>query len=155
MDSGTRRLRRNRRSDSGRIGVGGTENFYELVAEFSYDWEAWVNLDGSFRYVSPSCERITGYPPSAFMEDASFFLSIVHAEDRPAMSRHFSRVGIDDWKMDRCEFRIVTATGETRWIHHVCGPAFSPDGLNIGRRSSNQDVTERKRAELELEQQRK
>ena len=28
---------------------------YRIVADFTYDWEYWKNLDGTLRYVSPSC----------------------------------------------------------------------------------------------------
>lgn len=38
-----------------------TEEKYRTVADFTYDWEYWINAEGSYNYVSPSCERITGY----------------------------------------------------------------------------------------------
>ncbi len=34
---------------------------YETVANFTYDWEYWIDHDGCIIYMSPSCERITGY----------------------------------------------------------------------------------------------
>ena len=34
---------------------------YQVVANFTHDWEYWFNADGSLEYVSPSCERISGY----------------------------------------------------------------------------------------------
>jgi len=41
---------------------------YRTVADFTYDWEYWENPDGRLHYVSPACQRITGYttfPPPA------------------------------------------------------------------------------------------
>ena len=45
---------------------------YRTVADFTYDWEYWVNLDGSLQYVSPSCERVTGYTPPAVFGQSHF-----------------------------------------------------------------------------------
>src|SRR6185369_6050127 len=30
-----------------------SEERYRAVAEYSYDWEHWIDADGSFRYISP------------------------------------------------------------------------------------------------------
>jgi PAS domain-containing protein len=40
-----------------------TELDYRTVADFTYDWAYWANPDGTLRYISPSCQRITGYTP--------------------------------------------------------------------------------------------
>ena len=39
---------------------------------------------------------------------------------------------------------------DTRWISHVCQPVYDKEGQPIGRRGSNRDITDRKRAEEEL-----
>ncbi len=46
----------------------------------------------------------------------------------------------------RLEFRIRTAAGEIRWVDHVCSLVVGDNGANLGIRSSNRDITERKRA---------
>ena len=38
-----------------------SEQRFRAVADFCYDWEYWLAPDGRLLYVSPSCERITGY----------------------------------------------------------------------------------------------
>jgi PAS domain S-box-containing protein len=38
-----------------------SEEKYRTVADFTYSMETWRTPDGMYRYVSPSCERITGY----------------------------------------------------------------------------------------------
>ena len=40
---------------------------YRIVADNTYDWECWLSPDGTFRYSSPSCERITGYSAGDFL----------------------------------------------------------------------------------------
>ena len=46
-----------------------SEERYRTIADFNYDWEYWLGPDGDYIYVSPSCERITGYRADAFLAD--------------------------------------------------------------------------------------
>jgi signal transduction histidine kinase len=41
------------------------------------------------------------------------------------------------------DFRIVTKSGEDRWIDHICQPVQGIDGMPLGRRGCNRDVSER------------
>ena len=43
------------------------------------------------------------------------------------------------------DYRVVTRTGETRWINHMCKPVYDPANLRMGRVVSNRDITARKR----------
>jgi PAS domain S-box-containing protein len=36
-----------------------SEERYRLVADFTYDWEFWIDPSGKFRYISPGAERIS------------------------------------------------------------------------------------------------
>ncbi|MCD4790206.1 MAG: PAS domain-containing protein, partial [Bacteroidales bacterium] len=40
---------------------------YQLIADFTYDWEYWLSPKGEYLYVSPSCKKITGYSPEEFI----------------------------------------------------------------------------------------
>ena len=48
------------------------------------------------------------------------------------------------------EFRILRPDGSVRWLAHACQPVSDEHGHVLGRRGSNRDVTERKRAEESL-----
>jgi len=61
---------------------------YRTVADFAYDLEWWQNPDGTFRYVSPSCERITGYKAEEFMNNPEFFRELVLPEDKTRWDEH-------------------------------------------------------------------
>ena len=50
------------------------------------------------------------------------------------------------------DFRVITRSGEERWIGHCCQPVYSREGQYLGQRGSNRDITERKRAEEELQE---
>jgi len=43
-----------------------SEQRFHNIADFTYDWMYFIGADGKFIYVSPSCERITGYSPDKF-----------------------------------------------------------------------------------------
>jgi PAS domain S-box-containing protein len=127
-----------------------SEKRYRTVADFTYDWELWIGPDGRFLYVSPSCERITGYPAEEFLSDPGLVEKITHPDDRALVAGHYRDVlkgGCDPCALD---FRIITRTGEERWINHFCQGVYSSDGNWLGRRASNRDITDRKRAEEAL-----
>ncbi len=123
---------------------------YRTVADFTYDWEMWRRPDGSYAYISPSCERISGYSAEEFLADPEFFFSIVHPEDRERVRDHLRVEMEQELEFFTYDFRIITLDGEERWLNHFCLPVYGEDGNWLGRRASNRDITDRKRAEADL-----
>ena len=126
------------------------EEKYRTVADFTYDWETWISPDGSFLYVSPSCNTITGYTVEEFMHDQSLIIKITHPDDRENVKTHYKDKLKDSHVRGSIDFRITSRKGEERWIAHSCQPVFDAKGKWIGQRGSNRDITERKRAESVL-----
>lgn len=126
-----------------------SEMKYRTVADNNYDWEWWRDPEGKFVYISPSCRRITARAPEEFMVDSDLLLRIIHPEDRLSFIRH-----LDEEEERRTggeiEFRILRPDGSERWLAHVCQPVFDELGHFLGRRGSNRDITDRKRAEESL-----
>ncbi len=73
---------------------------------------------------------------------------MVHPEDRSMNRNHSDR--IDAGPPHQTEFRIVSRSGETRWIGHVCQAVYNAEGKWLGRRVSNRDITDIKEAERKL-----
>jgi PAS domain S-box-containing protein len=128
-----------------------SEERYRTVADFTYDWEQWVGPERNFLYVSPSCERITGYKPHEFISDPALFFRIIHPDDQEMVKRHFRDEHYHPNPEHR-EFRIITKGGEERWISHTCQPVYGADDHWLGRRAGNRDITENKRMEAQLRQ---
>jgi len=121
---------------------------FSTVADFTFDWEYWVAPEGNIIYCSPSCQRISGYSSDELSHDPRLILEMVHPEDRPLLFEHYKRE--KETEPANFDFRIITKNGETRWISHNCQAVFDDDGRHLGRRASNRDITERKKAEQEL-----
>jgi PAS domain S-box-containing protein len=122
---------------------------YRMVANFTNDWEVWRGEDGRYLYVSPSCERITGYTAEQFMADPDFLRRIIHPEDRAAFQDHLLRYGPGQ-QNDKMEFRLFRRDDRMIWIEHICQPIFDDEGKYLGTRASNRDTTDRKQQTLEL-----
>ncbi len=130
-----------------------SETRYRTVADYTYDWEYWSAPDGKLLYVSPSCERITGYAPRYFIEDPARLREVILPEDRLIWDTHDHDVQ-QNHASGETHFRIRTRDGEVRWVDHACQPVNDQQGQFLGRRASNRDVTERRMAELEAQQRR-
>lgn len=125
-----------------------SETKYRTVADFTYDWETWRLPDNTYRYVSPSCERITGYSAAEFLADPELTLRITHPEDRAKFLEHYHKTEHDAKDQNlSLDYRIVTRSGDTRWINHTCTAVYDEEGKWLGRRESNRDITERKQAD--------
>jgi len=122
---------------------------YRTVANFTNDWETWLGEDGQYRYVSPSCERITGYRAEEFMADPELLLRILHREDRERFKEHLVR-NRDATRVETQEFRLLRRDGRTIWVEHICQPVHDERGRYLGTRASNRDVTEHKHLAIEL-----
>jgi PAS domain S-box-containing protein len=126
------------------------EQRYRTVADFTYNWEVWRSPEGKIIYVSPSCERISGYTPAQFLKDRRLMDKIIAPEDRHLKAGHDKKVSLGI--TDECIFRIRRKDGEIRWIEHVCRPVIDENGKHLGTRGSNCDITTRKMAEAALDQ---
>ena len=126
-----------------------TELRYRTIANFTYDWEYWENPDGTFTYVSPSCEHLTGYTAQEFVDHPELLIDIILSEDRPIWKQHRTEIRAE-FKFHEIQFRIHTKDGEVRWIEHACRPVNNNEGTFLGFRGSNRDITERKQAEAGL-----
>ncbi|MFP4395384.1 MAG: PAS domain S-box protein [Anaerolineales bacterium] len=137
-----------------------SEERFRTIADFTYDWEYWLGPDHRPRYVSPSCERVTGYSLQAFMEDPDLIHKIIHPEDQAKFRIHHQTsletsgetLTLDE-EMPRntsLDIRIITREGRERWIHHICQPIYNAAGTYMGIRASNRDITERKKMERAL-----
>ncbi|MEN6585012.1 MAG: PAS domain S-box protein, partial [Sulfuricella sp.] len=122
-----------------------SEQSLRTMADFTYDWEYWQGPDREIWYITPSCERITGYSREEFLADPELISQIVHPEDRPLWDLHAKEETHDD--IASLDFRIVHKDGTIRWLAHGCHAVYWGSGKFMGRRASVRDITDRKSIE--------
>jgi PAS domain S-box-containing protein len=125
------------------------EERYHIIADFAPDWAYWIGEDGRFRYVSPACGRISGYPAAAFIKDPELFMRIIHPDDRHLYHTHLHEE-VSKAGPTTLRFRIYTRTGDLRWIEHLCQRVTGPNGQPLGHRGSNLDITDKVALETAL-----
>jgi len=123
---------------------------YRTVANFTYDWEIWQNPDGTIRYTSPSCQRITGYTAQEFIDDPALLSQIILPEDRDIWDK-YQRDMLAKPKRYEIQFRIQKKDGKICWIEHAGVPVTDEQEIFLGYRASNRDISRRKHAEAEQE----
>jgi PAS domain S-box-containing protein len=131
-----------------------SEERFRVVADFSGNWEYWIDTAGRCRHISPACLRITGYSAEDFYENPDLLPAIIHPEDRPRFIAHLEeeiRLTTDFY----FEFRILTRSGEQLWLAHNCRPILKKDGTHLGRWASNRNITSLKKAEDALKEREK
>lgn len=124
---------------------------YKTVIDFTQDWETWIGPAGEYIYISPSCEAISGYSEKDFFSDPDLIFKICHTDDLPLFRDHIGHILKRELKDCSINFRIFTKSGEMKWIGHRCQPVYDQNGVWLGQRGSNRDITENKRAEDEIQ----
>lgn len=128
-----------------------SEEKFRTLADFTYDWEYWISPAGEIIYMSPSCERISGYSPEEFYNNPELIKEITYKADKELYQNH-TEVDENQNKTDvlKIDYRILSKSNEIRWINHICQEVFAVSGKSLGRRISNRDITDQKLAQDEL-----
>jgi two-component system, cell cycle sensor histidine kinase and response regulator CckA len=122
-----------------------SEQRFRTIADYTADWEYWMNPSGTFNYVSPSCQNITGYSAREFLQSPELNKTIIVLDDQKMMEHHFAKE-LTDEAHHSLQYRIIAKDQSVRWIDHHCSPVYGDDGSLLGRRASNRDVTEQRMA---------
>ncbi len=122
---------------------------FRTVADFTCDWEFWMDTSRRFLYTSPSCERISGYTPAEFKESETLFFTIAHPDDRDTLQAEMEKAFSRHTQIS-FDFRIVRKDGDLRWVSMAYQPITGDDGIFPGVRGSLRDVTQRRQMEEEI-----
>lgn len=123
---------------------------YKIVADYTSDWEYWLDTNNEFRYISPSCKTISGYEPDEFKSNPELYTRIIVSEDQEKWSKHHKNAFEHHIGNEVIEFRILNKLGHLVWIEHSCQPVYDGNGNYMGARGSNRDISIRKTAEKKL-----
>ena len=125
------------------------EKFRSLV-ETSPDiiWE--TDLQGRFRYISPTVRTVLGYDPEEVIGNQIMIL--VPEQKRPDMQKELARIIGADVPLIPFEVPARHRDGRDMVIEIRPAKVYGPDGKLTGLRGVAHDITERKRTEMALRQ---
>ena len=129
-----------------------SEERYHIVSELTSDFAGafHIGMDGIImrEWLTGAYTRITGFDVGG-IDTHGIWITLVHPDDMPAAVRHLRT--LFSGQPDVCELRIVTASGQVRWLSNSGRPVWdAAQGRVIRIYSASQDITERKRAEQAL-----
>jgi PAS domain S-box-containing protein len=119
---------------------------FRAIADYTYDWESWVDNNGTVRWINPAVEQFTGYTVAECLAMPDYPLPLVHVDDRPVITRMHAEAVQGSCGND-VTFRLHHRDGSLRWMAISWQPVYAADGQPMGYRTSTRDFTERKRAE--------
>lgn len=129
------------------------ERFRSLVANVpGVIYRVLPNPSWTTIFVSDAIEKMTGYRPQAFLDDAQLWHKILHHEDLPRI-RHIINQAISRRQAYAFEARIVCADGQIRWVYERGQGMWDPWGNLLYLDGALVDLTDRKQKEEILQRQ--
>ncbi len=122
---------------------------FRAIADYTYNWESWLDKDKKLRWVNPEVQRLTGYTVEECLRMPDYPFPMILEEDR-AMAKDWFQSG-DSGSHGEMEFRIKRKDGSVTDAVVSWRPVVRDDGTHLGFRASVSDISERKQMEEELQ----
>jgi PAS domain S-box-containing protein len=126
-----------------------SETSFRALAE-TIPTAVFIEQGTQCRYVNHAAERITGYGREQLLS-MNFWSLILPSSRKELMQQAVNRSGDDDQFASRHETRIVTKSGQVRWLDVTVG-ALRMEG-KLAALICAVDITDRKRSELRIPRQ--
>lgn len=130
-----------------------SEERFRTVSEiiFDYAYSERIEPDGTSvqEWITESQARVTGYTLEE-LEAEDVRWGLIYPEDMPIVLQRMEK--LHSGQPDVSEFRIVTKSGEIRWVRDYGRPVWNEaQGRVVRVIGAAQDITERKRMEQALQ----
>ncbi len=123
------------------------EKYRDLVEKVS-DVIYTVDAGGVITYLNPAIESLIGLPPEQVVGKS--FAQFILPEDFDQAEDNFKEL-LSGVAPGSNEYRVLTATGETRWIRATSQPIMN-EGQVTGAQGVLTDITERKMVDEKIEE---
>ena len=127
-----------------------SEELFRALLENATDLVSIVDARGIFQYVSPSFGTILGHDPASMIGQPLF--PYFHPDDLAAVRERWASRLTNNVRLTRSEARLRHADGSWRWVENLVRVALDDPAIN-GIISNARDITDRKRAEADLQHQ--
>jgi PAS domain S-box-containing protein len=132
-----------------------SEERFKAIADYTHDWEIWIAPNGSIKWLNSAVERITNYTREEYMSLGKALdqrlKQIIHDEDQAFVIHSLSDGLKNQGSGNDIHFRMITKNGLSKWCSMSYQPIYSAQGEFLGIRNSIRDISERKKAEADLE----
>ncbi|MGB5301556.1 MAG: PAS domain-containing sensor histidine kinase [Gemmatimonadota bacterium] len=117
----------------------------EVVADWAYSLRVPPDGEAELLWTNMDTARVVGYRPSDLDARVGWF-GLVHPDDRAGLQSHMA--ALLKGRTDVAEYRIVTRSGEVRWVRDYARPLEAGNGA-INAVGGVRDITARRQAELD------
>lgn len=120
-----------------------------LVAESLTEMILAYDREGRLIYANPAAERLTGW--SAQQLAALGYGCWIHPRERERLERRWKSC-FSGHEFHLAPYRLVSRSGQQRWMAASWGPIWNESGQQIGVRGSERDITDLVEAQAEARQ---
>lgn len=108
------------------------------------------DCNGTMRYISEGCYDLTGYVPESFLNNKDIaFKDIIIPECRASLRQAWGQ-GVSEKKPFRCEYEIITAGGEHKWVLELGQGTYNEQGDVETLEGIIIDISDKKEMENDL-----
>ncbi|HEY0606455.1 MAG TPA: ATP-binding protein [Herpetosiphonaceae bacterium] len=119
----------------------------ELMSDYAYVFQVAPDGHLSIEWMTKAFARVSGYTVAEI--DALGWRSLIHPDDLPITQQSVETLIAGN--KTETEFRIITKTGEERWLYNCARPEWDDQQGRVVRIiGAASDITERKRADDRL-----
>ncbi len=126
------------------------EERFRDIAETTLEWLWEVDANGKYTYASPVSEKILGYKPGEILK--KHFYDLFHPDDREELKKAAFETFAQKQPFREFINRNIHKNGKTVWLLTSGVPVLDEKGKLLGYRGVDIDITERKQAEIVLEE---
>ena len=128
-----------------------SEEKYRSIVETTTEWIWEIDLTGRHTFSNPGVTAILGYRPEEFIGQIA--VSLLHAEDRLEVETTLPRLIAEKRGWRGWVLRWRHKDGSYRYLESNASPIIDAAGELVGYLGADRDITERKRAEAQLNEQ--
>lgn len=112
-------------------------------------WD-WNIVTGEISW-SPEHEQLFGFAPNTFDGKYESFNARIHPDDRDGIAQAIQQA-LQDHHIYQHEYRIVWPDGSLHWVEGIGHGVYDPTGQPVRMTGTIMDISDRKQAELALQQ---
>ncbi len=125
-----------------------SEDRYKLLAEHTNDLVCLHETDGTYLYLSPSCEHMLGYTSQELVGTDPYIL--FHPDDRKHIRSESHLHALQGETVSAVVYRLRHKSGAYRWLETYTQPVLDAEGQVAQLVTSTRDITARRQAENAL-----